>query len=180
MIYIYKKNGQIVSQRDIRPQTGKVIELKRMIPKPVKDGYDAILNADFDTLRVWFDLLPTFDEVKKQKITEITTYDKSEEINSFTIQGVKIWLDKEMRTGLKLRFDAEKASGSLNTTLWYGTIKVPLEVNTAIGLLLQVELYASVCYDTTQQHIANVMNLTTIEEVTEYDFTANYPDKLVF
>lgn len=122
----------------------------------------------------------TVEEFKTIKISEITTYDKSEEINSFTIQSVKLWLDKETRTGLKLRFDAEKASGVENTTLWYGNIKIPLNVDVAISLLLQVELYASGSYDTTQQHIANVMNLTTIENVKVYDFTVNYPDKLVF
>lgn len=180
MIYIYKKDGQIVSQRDIKPEIIEVIELQRMIPKPVVNGYEAILNADFENGRVWYNLQPTFDEIKRLKIVKITNYDKSYEINSFIIQGVEIWLDKETRTGLKLRFDAEKANGNQTTSLWYGSVKIPLGVDVAIGLLLQVELYASGCYDTTQQHIANVMAMTTVDDVTEYDFAVNYPHKLNF
>lgn len=122
----------------------------------------------------------TIEEFKTIKIAEITIYDKSQKVNSFTIQGVKIWLDKETRTGLKLRFDAEKANGEQDTTLWYENIKIILNVDAAIALLQQVELYASRCYDTTQQHIANVGALTTIEEVNEYDFKVNYPEKLTF
>lgn len=122
----------------------------------------------------------TIVEFKTLKIAEISIYDKSEAVNRFTIHGVEMWLDKETRTGLKLRFDAEKASGEQKTSLWYGDIKIDLDVDVAIGLLLQVELYASRCYDTTQQHIANVGALTTIEEVTEYDFKVNYPEKLTF
>lgn len=122
----------------------------------------------------------TIEEFKTIKIAEITIYDKSQKVNSFTIQGVKIWLDKETRTGLKLRFDAEKANGEQDTTLWYENIKIILNVDATIALLQQVELYASRCYDTTQQHIANVGALTTIEEVNEYDFKVNYPEKLTF
>lgn len=122
----------------------------------------------------------SIEEFKALKITEINSYDKSNTINEFTIQGLPIWLDKETRTGLKLRFDAEKASGEQNTTLWYGSTKIALDVNVAIGLLLQVELYASRCYDTTHQHIVNVQALTTIEAVNEYDFQVSYPTKLLF
>lgn len=141
-------------------------------------GFSIIENEDgYPVLRS--DAPSTIEEFKKLKIDEINTYDKSSTVNSFSIHSVDMWLDKETRTGLKLRFDAEKASGEQNTTLWYGSTKIALEVDVAIGLLLQVELYASRCYDTTQQHIANVQSLIILEEVNEYDFTVGYPEKLL-
>jgi hypothetical protein len=50
----------------------------------------------------------------------------------------------------------------------------------ATKMLNAIELYASTCYDNTQQHIANVKNITTIDELKQYDYTSGYPEKLRF
>ena len=58
---------------------------------------------------------PTEEEIlnreKEYKIDEILRYDSSNEVNGFYINGQELWLDKATRVGLKLRFDAEIASG---------------------------------------------------------------------
>lgn len=118
--------------------------------------------------------------VKEKKIEEIRGYDQSEVVNEFTIDGVSMWLDKNTRAGLKLRFDVEKTSGMIDTSLWFGTLQIPLNIDTAMGLLMQVELYASQCYDITQQHIANVEALTTDQQIEDYNYKTGYPEKLVF
>lgn len=119
--------------------------------------------------------------INKILLTErIKGYDSSDEVNSFTVQGVQMWLDKNTRAGLQLRFSAEIASGLTTTTLWYGNLQIPLDLQTAQQMLYALERYASACYDCTQQHLANVENLTFAEDFINYDYRANYPEKLVF
>jgi hypothetical protein len=127
---------------------------------------------------------PTAEELlvraKKDKIREIEDYDSSYSINEFYVQGASIWLDKATRAGLKLRFEAEKESGKTDTALWYNGIQYPLTIESAIDMLLKIELYASECYDNTQRHIVAVSALETMDELAAYDYTVGYPEKLNF
>lgn len=125
---------------------------------------------------------PTAEELlvraKKDKIREIEDYDASSHVNEFYVQGEPVWLDKATRAGLKLRFEAEMKSGKTETSLWYNGIQYPLSVESAILMLLAIELYASECYDNTQKHISAVSVLETVEEITSYDYTVGYPEKI--
>ena len=76
------------------------------------------------------------------------------------------------------RFEAEKASGVENTTLWYGINKFNLTVDNAINMLNSIEVYACKCYDTTSSHKAAVEALTSIEDVNNYNYKTGYPDKV--
>ena len=51
---------------------------------------------------------------------------------------------------------------------------------TALDMLDGIELYASACYDVTQMHLSKLGEMTTVEEVKNYDYTAFYPEKLSF
>ena len=120
---------------------------------------------------------------KEKKKAEILRYDSSEHVNSFTIENVKLWIDKATRVGLKLRFEAEKRLDKIETTLWQNGMQFPLPLEgevTALDMLDGIELYASACYDTTQRHLAEVEKLETVDEVMAYDYTSGYPQKLVF
>lgn len=121
-----------------------------------------------------------FEQNKQNLYNSILNYDSSEFVNVFYIGEMSMWLDKNTRAGLLLRFQAEKASGLENTTLWYNGIQFPLGVDLAIQMLFAIELYASACYDNTQRHIGNVKKMTTSQEVEEYDYTLGYPEKLHF
>lgn len=127
---------------------------------------------------------PTAEELlvraKKDKIREIEDYDASSHVNEFYVQGAPIWLDKATRAGLKLRFEAEMQSGKTETSLWYNGIQYPLAVESAIQMLLAIELYASECYDNTQRHISTVGTLETVDDLAAYDYTVGYPEKLNF
>ena len=57
MWYIYK-NEDVFAYSKNKPCT-KFIELERMIPIPNKEGFISILNADFETGKVWFELEET-------------------------------------------------------------------------------------------------------------------------
>ena len=45
-------------------------------------------------------------------------------------------------------------------------------------MLYALEYYASVCFDVTASHKASVDHMTTIDDVINYDFTKEYPNKL--
>lgn len=127
---------------------------------------------------------PTDEELlnnaKKKMIECIGKYDSSKDINVFYIGEQQLWLDKATRVGLKLRFDAELESGKTTTILWYDGIPFELELANAMRMLNVIEMYASACYDNTQQHIANVKKLDNIDDVKRYDYRTGYPEKIRF
>ena len=118
-------------------------------------------------------IVPVYEETeeellnreKERMIEHIIRYDSSEDINVFYIGDYCLWFDKATRVGLKLRFDAELESGKTTTTLWNDGISFDLELVNAMRMLNTIEIYASNCYDNTQQHIAKVKTLDNIDDV---------------
>lgn len=153
---------------------GRIILDDRMIINPTHEqliaaGYEAKEPQPYE---------PTLEEVKTRKIAEIDAYDTSTAVNSFILDGNTMWLDKATRVGLVNSLNCEKAVGREETTLWFGTTPITLNVDLAQKLLAAVELYALECFGVTAKHKANVDALATIEEVNAYDHTTGYPEKL--
>lgn len=117
---------------------------------------------------------------KNEIIKQINKYDKSSQINSFTIDGMQIWFDKSTRVSLMLRLQAEKQLEKNNTCIWYKEHSFEMPVDKAIELLYQLEVYASECYDATQKHIVNVQSLDNVEDVKNYNYKTDYPKMLNF
>lgn len=127
------------------------------------------------------------EALKAQVLDELFAFDKGEyaqygdkAVNDFTVNGIHMWLDQATRSGLRGRFESEVALGQDATTLWYRTTPLPLNIENAITMLHYLEVYASACYDRTAGHWQNIMGLETIEEVFNYDYTADYPDSPAF
>lgn len=57
---------------------------------------------------------------KKIILKQIELYDKSPNVNSFSLDGQEIWLDKATRVGLMNSISIEKAHGKEVSTLWFG------------------------------------------------------------
>ena len=118
--------------------------------------------------------------IKADLIAQITAYDTSEAVNSFTLQGKQMWLPKETRVGLMNSLSIEKAAGKTETVLWFGNESYILPIDTAMQMLSASELYALDCYNVTAAHKADIEALTTVEEVVAYDYESDYPAKLNF
>lgn len=118
------------------------------------------------------------EQVKADKIAEITAYDTSDKVNGFILNGLLVWLDKATRVGLMNSTTIAKAAGHETTTLWLGGIKLVVDCDKAIQLLSALEMYALECFNVTASHKAAVSELTTIGEVEAYDFKAGYPKML--
>lgn len=125
-------------------------------------------------------MVPSLSDVKAQKLAEISVYDASSAVNSFTIGSTSLWLDRALRATLMRRFEAEKENGVTETTLWYESTALKLNVDTAITILNAIEIYACQCYDVTAKHKADVEALDSIDAIESYEYTKGYPSKLHF
>lgn len=134
--------------------------------------------------------VPNIESIKKMKANEIIAYDSSEAVNDFTYGGQHLWLNAEKRFKIAERIAMVKAKCVENgeeitetypmIKLWDDGFSAELPLVLAEKLLNKVVEYASVCYDNTQMHLANVQKLESIEAVYAYDYTIGYPAKLAF
>lgn len=117
---------------------------------------------------------------RQKKLNDISAYDKSDNVNSFSINGQPAWLDRETRMSVYYSTNQEKAEGNVNTTVWLGGMSITLPCDNALAMLSQLEVYAKKCYNRTAEHKAAVMTLSSVEDIEAYDYTTGYPEKLDF
>lgn len=114
---------------------------------------------------------------QKMVLAEIEKHDTSSAVNGFILNGQRVWLDKATRVGLMNSTSIAKAMGQ-TTTLWLSDAKLVVECDKAIQLLSALEMYALECFNVTAAHKKAVAEMSTVEEVLEYDYTAGYPEVL--
>lgn len=128
--------------------------------------------------------VPTQEELlaraKADKIAELEAYDDSDAVNSFSVNGVSMWVPADKRAVLRISIEAYKALGAENITKVWDGQEYTFSTSEWDTMLNQVEVYASECFNQTQRHLAAINALDTIEAVNEYDFTTGYPEKLAF
>ena len=110
---------------------------------------------------------------------EITKYDTSENVNSFSLNGLTVWLDKDTRVGLMNSTTIQKNAGLETSVLWLGTMALEVPCDQAIQLLSALEIYALDCFNVTAEHKKNILTLDSIDDLVNYDYTKGYPEKLV-
>ena len=145
--------------------------------------------ADFESeSSVSFSDEAKFNFVKEQVKKAINAYDTAEGagcVNNFYFEygGRKFpyWFNAYERTAL-----------TSEATQWakkYGTYRIDarkygvsfeISCETLLDWLGQLKDYAIKCYNKTTDHLLAVSALTTVEEVTAYDYKAGYPENLVF
>lgn len=115
---------------------------------------------------------------QKMVLAEIDKHDTSSAVNGFILNGQRVWLDKATRVGLMNSTTIAKAMGQPTTTLWLSDAKLVVECDKAIQLLSALEMYALECFNVTAAHKKAVAEMSTVEEVLGYDYTAGYPKML--
>jgi len=123
--------------------------------------------------------VPSLKDVISNKISDINEYDTSDQVNSFTINGISGWIDRNTRVALLHAIDVVEQNGGTEYTVWFEGIPMTLPIQTIKEFLNALELYAIGAFNVTNRHIMNVRQLQTIEEVENYDFTIGYPEKVV-
>ena len=86
----------------------------------------------------------------------------------------------DRRSDYKNSIDAAELLGMTEVHPVLNGVAITLDIQTAKIALAKIQIYANQCYNTTEQHKANINALETIESVEQYDFTVNYPNKLIF
>ena len=117
--------------------------------------------------------------IQELVINEITEYDTSENVNSFSLNGLTVWLDKDTRVGLMNSTTIQKNAGLETSVLWLGTMALEVPCDQAIRLLSALEIYALECFNITAEHKKNVLTLDNIDDLVNYDYTKGYPEKLI-
>ena len=112
---------------------------------------------------------------QKMVLEQIDKYDTSPSVNGFMLNGQRVWLNKDTRVGLMNSTSIAKAMGKKTTTLWFGGMQIEVNCDKAIGLLSALEMYALECFNVTAAHKKAVAEMSTVEEVLAYDYTAGYP-----
>lgn len=115
---------------------------------------------------------------QKMVLAEIEKHDTSSAVNGFILNGQRVWLDKATRVGLMNSTTIAKGMGQATTTLWLGDVKLVVECDKAIQLLSALEMYALECFNVTAAHKKAVAEMSTVESVLGYDYTAGYPKML--
>ena len=178
----FKQVGTISGKPLVRVYFNKSVEEREDYSFTADEEREAktlkVYHADFIQRVSLFD--NALDVIKEEAIEQITEYDQSEDVNSFTLQGKQMWLPKETRVGLVNSVTIEKNAGKETTVLWFGGEKYELSVDTALQMLSALELYALECYNVTAAHKAAVNALESVEDVVAYDYTQGYPEKLNF
>ena len=178
----FKQVGTISGKPLVRVYFNKSVEEREDYSFTADEEREAktlkVYHADFIQRVSFFD--NALDVIKEEAIEQITEYDQSEDVNSFTLQGKTMWLPKETRVGLVNSVTIEKNAGKETTVLWFGGERYELPVDTALQMLSALELYALECYNVTAAHKAAVNALESVEDVVAYDYTQGYPEKLNF
>lgn len=169
------KKEEFISLECINTKTDK--HIIRLSP----NGNFILKDESKDDIRfipIYIDNKPNVKEIKKLLLSLQAEYDNSAEVNSFYLNGKRVWLDKATRVGLFNILNIEKASNTETTTLWFSNTSIEIQVDKAIALLTTVEKYAKQCYDNTQKHYVEINQLESIEDCLQYDITVGYPDIL--
>ena len=145
----------------------------------VADNYQDYKYTEEEYEEFYNPTKPSLHDAIYNKVQEINSYDVSPNVNLFFINDQPLWLDRSSRTSLMARFNAEKAKGMESTSVWYEGLHLTLPIDDAIAMLLDLEIYASQCFDNTHKHLYNVKQLTNVDDVINYDYTIGYPEKLV-
>ena len=169
------KKEEFVSLECINSKTDK--HILRLSPNgnfiPEDESKD-----DIRFIPIYVNNKPNIKEIKELLLSLQAEYDNSAEVNSFYLNGKRVWFDKDTRVGLFNLLNIEKASNTETTTLWFSNTSIEIQVDKAMALLTMIEKYAKQCYDNTHKHYVEINQLESIEDCLQYDITAGYPDIL--
>lgn len=118
----------------------------------------------------------TLADAINERLALLRAYDQSEAVLSFKFGGKDMWLNPQQRTNYLMTINAAEDMGM--SAVPFGGQEVP--ISQARIVLNMVALYAMQVMAVTDAHDAAIRRKKKIETVDAYDYTAGYPEKLVF
>lgn len=113
-------------------------------------------------------------------LREVEEYDNSDNVNTFYINDIPVWFNKEFRANLRNSLTIEEEVGNTETILWIEARPYKVGIADLKKMLATIEIYAITCLNVTKTHVMKVLEMTLRSEAENYDITAGYPDKLKF
>lgn len=140
-----------------------------------------LFKDQFLTMKEWSEILiaregilnysSLYQIIKKS----ITYYKNSNKVKSFEYKKNNYWLDKNTRIGLFRLVD----SGAESITLQLGDSYLKITPDKLKDFLNELEVYAGQCFATMAEHLQNIRQLQTTDDLVNYDYMAKYPNKVI-
>ena len=165
LIKINHNNEEIFVRKD--SSLKQLLQSNRLKDLSMQEWNDLFIQKDYTVSE---DVLL---EVLKQKIID---YDKSEQVNMFTLNGINYWFDKATRISLFQLVNSVEN----NVEFILGDVNIILSKENALKFLSELEVYAQKCYLTTHKHLNLIKKLETIEDIINYEYNKDYPNKINF
>lgn len=165
LIKINHNNEEIFVRKD--SSLKQLLQSNRLKDLSMQEWNDLFIQKDYTVSE---DVLL---EVLKQKIID---YDKSEQVNMFTLNGINYWFDKATRTSLFQLINSVEN----DVEFILGDVNIILSKENALKFLSELEVYAQKCYLTTHKHLNSIKKLKTLEDIINYEYNKDYPDKINF
>lgn len=146
-------------------------------------------NPSASVVEVWNMSIPSYtpseEEVlsnaKARKVEDIEEYSHSENVDQFVVNGViEGWLTPTERSNYLQSITSAELLGETSVEFFVGNNKFALDLQTARFMLAKIQRYADASYIVTTEHKIAVNDLTTIEDIENFDVTLGYPEKLNF
>lgn len=137
---------------------------------------NSILNElSFSDLQaIWKELYGIPKNLKEFLLKKIELYNSSSSINSFIYQGKEYWLDKNNRNSL---WNISNSSlGDIEFVV--GDEIITMSSLKLKAFLLKLEVYAYKCFVNKVKHLKEAKKLEKVEDMINYDYTTNYPEKI--
>lgn len=151
----------------------------RMVSNPTdemlrKAGYEPYAPTDSELLA----------QAITEKVSEIEAYDTEAkgDVNVFYLGAMPMWFDRDKRMTIRNGVESSQKMGRTTYDIWDDETGLSFSVpcDTALQILAAVEVYALDCLSTTNKHKAAVKALTSVNDVTAYDYKSGYPEHLTF
>lgn len=151
----------------------------------IKTEFTQIINPPENKILEdgWIEYVETIDNFeveKKNMLLNAENFSNSSDIKVFYINDEPFWFDNIERITLKHKILAETEKAQSTTNIWYNGIEYVFDIDFFNNILTDVEIYASDCFDAKQNNLNEIKNLSSIEELENFDFTKNYPEILQF
>lgn len=178
--------GELILNFKANPELMKQYGFKELIDSPVTfdanyQTYKVSYVEDADTITVQYNIvyLP-IETLKEVKLNELVDYDKSDNVNTFTVNGVNAWFDKENRAALSTSIESASLLGETEITFVVNDKEFSIDIQAAKQMLATVQRYADKCFLVTEAHKRTIKGLSKAEDIVSYDVTTGYPTKVAF
>lgn len=120
----------------------------------------------------------SLEDAKAVALAGLYAYDSSDEVNTCSVNGVNLWLDKSSRA--LFRMQAQDSADDAEFTLCgFDGSSVTLICVQLKAFLSTLESYAMATYGVTRKHETTINALDDVTAIQSYNFTVGYPEPLV-